>query len=89
MGLLGVYFTIDGQTVLDRIRVLRKVADLTSRHLYQIAIYIEELEAARTDPLTGLRNKKYFYELAPQVFQRAGLGTGPAVRSDSAECWLA
>jgi diguanylate cyclase (GGDEF)-like protein len=73
MGLLGVYFTIDGQTVLDRIRVLRKVADLTSRHLYQIAIYIEELEAARTDPLTGLRNKKYFYELAPQVFQRAGL----------------
>jgi diguanylate cyclase (GGDEF)-like protein len=73
LGMLAVYFNIEGQSVLDRIRVLRKVADLTSRHLYQIAVYIEELEAARTDPLTGLRNKKYFYELAPQVFQRASV----------------
>lgn len=73
LGMLGVYFSIEGQGVLDRVRVLRKVADLTSRHLYQIAVYIEELEAARTDPLTGLRNKKYFYELVPQIFQRASL----------------
>jgi len=73
LGILGVYFNIEGQSVQDRIRVLRKVSEITSRHLYQNAIYVEELEAARTDPLTGLRNKKYFHEIIPQIFERASI----------------
>jgi diguanylate cyclase (GGDEF)-like protein len=73
MSFLAVYFAIEGQSVLDRIRVLRKVVEVTSRHLYQIDVYVEELEAARTDPLTGLRNRKYFYEIVPQIFERASI----------------
>jgi diguanylate cyclase (GGDEF)-like protein len=71
LGILGIYLKIEGQGLLDRIRVLRKVVDLATRHLYQLALYVEELESARTDPLTGLRNKKFFYEMAPQMFERA------------------
>lgn len=73
LGMLGVYFNTEGQTVHERLRVLRNVVELASRSLYQVIIYEEELEAARTDPLTGLRNKKFFYEIMPQAFDRASL----------------
>jgi diguanylate cyclase (GGDEF)-like protein len=73
LGMLGVYFNTEGQTVQERLRVLRNVVELASRSLYQVIIYEEELEAARTDPLTGLRNKKFFYEIMPQAFDRASL----------------
>jgi diguanylate cyclase (GGDEF)-like protein len=73
LGMLGVYFNTEGQTVQERLRVLRNVVELASRSLYQVIIYEEELEAARTDPLTGLRNKKFFYEIMPQAFDRANL----------------
>lgn len=73
LGMLGVYFNTEGQTVHERLRVLRNVVELASRSLYQVIIYEEELEAARTDPLTGLRNKKFFYEIMPQAFDRAAL----------------
>ena len=71
LGMLGIYFNTEGQTVQERLRVLRNVVELASRSLYQVIIYEEELEAARTDPLTGLRNKKFFYEIMPQAFDRA------------------
>lgn len=77
LGLFAVYFNIGGTSVQDRIRVLRRVSEIASRQLYQIAIYIEELEAARTDPLTGLRNKKYFYEVVGQVIERSQVSTLP------------
>jgi diguanylate cyclase (GGDEF)-like protein len=73
LGLLGIYFNTEGQTVQERLRVLRNVVELASRSLYQVMIYEEELEAARTDPLTGLRNKKFFYEIMPQIFERASI----------------
>jgi diguanylate cyclase (GGDEF)-like protein len=73
LGMLGIYFNTEGQTVQERLRVLRNVVELASRSLYQVIIYEEELEAARTDPLTGLRNKKFFYEIMPQVFDRASV----------------
>lgn len=73
LGMLGVYFNTEGQTVHERLRVLRNVVELASRSLYQVIIYEEELEAARTDPLTGLRNKKFFYEIMPQAFDRASI----------------
>lgn len=73
LGIFGIYLTTEGQSTIDRIRVLRKVVELATRHLYQIALYVEELEAARTDPLTGLRNKKFFNEMSPQMFERAAL----------------
>ncbi len=73
LGMLGIYFNTEGQTVQERLRVLRNVVELAARSLYQVIIYEEELEAARTDPLTGLRNKKFFYEIMPQVFDRASV----------------
>lgn len=79
LGMLAIYFNTEGQTVHERLRVLRNVCELASRSLYQVIIYEEELEAARTDPLTGLRNKKFFYEIMPQAFERAliNLETNP------------
>lgn len=77
LGLFAVYFNIQGSSVQDRIRVLRRVSEIASRQIYQIAIYIEELEAARTDPLTGLRNKKYFNEVVGQVIERSRVSNLP------------
>ncbi len=73
LGILAVYFPIQGQSINDRIRLLRKVVELISRQLYQMTLYQEELEASRTDPLTGFRNRKYFYEIIPQVLERASI----------------
>lgn len=73
LGVVAIYFTTEGQTVQDRLRVLRNVVELTSRVLHQNIQYEEEQEAARTDPLTGLRNKKFFYEIMPQVMDRAAV----------------
>src|SRR5262249_18297416 len=73
LGMLAFYFVQEGQTVQERLRVLRNVVDLLGRTLYQVVLYEEETEASRTDPLTGLRNKKFFYEIMPQVFERASL----------------
>src|SRR4029434_3379458 len=57
LGMLAFYFVQEGQTVQERLRVLRNVVDLLGRTLYQVVLYEEETEASRTDPLTGLRNK--------------------------------
>ncbi len=73
LGVVAVYFNTEGQTVQDRLRVLRNVVELASRVLHQNIQYEEEQEAARTDPLTGLRNKKFFYEIMPQVMDRAAV----------------
>src|SRR5262249_6140413 len=73
LGMLAFYFVQEGQTVQERLRVLRNVVDLLGRTLYQVVLYEEETEASRTDPLTGLRNKKFFYEIMPQVFERASV----------------
>jgi diguanylate cyclase (GGDEF)-like protein len=73
LGSLAIYFVQEGQTVQERMRVLRNAADLTSRSLHRVILYEEETEAARTDPLTGLRNKKFFYEIVPQIFQAASI----------------
>lgn len=73
LGMLAFYFVQEGHVVHERLRVLRNVVDLTARTLYQVVLYEEETEASRTDPLTGLRNKKFFYEIMPQVFERAAV----------------
>ncbi len=71
LGMLAFYFVQEGQVVQERLRILRNVVDLASRALYQVVMFEEETEAARTDPMTGLRNKKFFYEIMPHVFERA------------------
>ncbi len=73
LGMLAFYFVQEGQVVQERLRILRNVQDLLARSLYQSVLYEEETEAARTDPMTGLRNKKFFYEIMPQVFERAAV----------------
>ncbi|MBX9568403.1 MAG: diguanylate cyclase [Candidatus Obscuribacterales bacterium] len=73
LGVMAIYFNTEGQTVQDRLRVLRNVVELVSRVLHQNIQYEEEQEAARTDPLTGLRNKKFFYEIMPQIMDRAAV----------------
>lgn len=72
IGLLAIFFEVTKKTAMDRARIIRKVSDLTGRCLYRVQMLTEELESARTDALTGLYNKKFFYELAPKLFDRAG-----------------
>lgn len=73
LGMLAIFFVQEGLVVQERLRILRNVVDLASRALYQIVMYEEETEASRTDPMTGLRNKKFFYEIMPQIFERAAV----------------
>ncbi len=57
----------------EKTRVLKNVCELAARSLHRVATLKEELESARTDPLTGLYNKKFLYELTPQLKDRAGV----------------
>lgn len=72
IGLLAIYFT-DIQSLQNRLKVLRNVAQIAAKSLYKVIIYQEELEAGRTDPLTGLRNRKYFQENMPRILEAAAL----------------
>ena len=63
LGLLSIFFQTHGKVVHERLRVLRNVAELTARCLYQVINYEEELEGARTDPVTGVRNRRYYLEM--------------------------
>jgi diguanylate cyclase (GGDEF)-like protein len=71
LGMLAVYFRTEGKTVQDRMRFLRNAVAVISRSLYEVIIYEEELQAALTDPLTGVRNRKFLQELLPKAFGRA------------------
>jgi diguanylate cyclase (GGDEF)-like protein len=73
LGMLGIYFSSEGQMVQERFRVLRSLADASARCLLKAVSIEEEEEAARSDALTGLRNKKFFGELMPAVFNRAAV----------------
>lgn len=73
LGMLSVYHTSARVSQQERLRILRNVAELAARALHRVILYREELEAARTDPLTGLYNKKFFYEIVPQLFERASV----------------
>lgn len=57
----------------EKTRVLKNVCELAARSLHRVSTLQEELESARTDPLTGLYNKKFLYELMPQLKDRAGV----------------
>jgi diguanylate cyclase (GGDEF)-like protein len=73
LGMLAFYFVQEGQTVQDRLRVVRNVAELAARSMHQAQLLEEEQQSARRDPLTGLHNKKYYYEIMPRVFEQASL----------------
>lgn len=73
LGLLAVFFDIPRKIVNERIRTLKNVSDMASRALFRVTVLQEELESSRTDTATGLYNKQFFYELVPQLFDRAGL----------------
>jgi len=75
IGALAFYATEPTQNLNDRLRILRNVAELCSRILYRLLLYREELQSARTDALTGLYNKKFFFEIAPQLFERASVNS--------------
>jgi len=70
LGLLLIFRSSEERLVAGRERILRNIGELSSRSLYRVAIYQQELEAARTDPLTGLYNKKFYYEIVPQIFEK-------------------
>jgi diguanylate cyclase (GGDEF)-like protein len=72
LGILIIYAKNEKE-IQERMRVLRNVVEMGSRQLYQTVLYEEEVEAARTDPLTGLRNKKFFQEIVPTMFERAAV----------------
>jgi diguanylate cyclase (GGDEF)-like protein len=73
IGALAFFATEPTQGLDERLRILRNVAELCSRVLYRLLLYREELQSARTDALTGLYNKKFFYEIAPQLLLRASV----------------
>jgi diguanylate cyclase (GGDEF)-like protein len=71
IGMMAIYHDAPHTSANERLRILRNVAELCSRELHRVTIYRQELEAARTDALTGLYNKKFFYELVPQLIEKA------------------
>lgn len=71
LGMLAIYFRTEGKTMQDRLRFLRNAVSVISRSFYEVVIYEEELQAALTDPLTGVRNRKFLQELLPKVYARS------------------
>jgi len=71
--MLAVYFSAEGQMMNERLRVLRGLMDAAARTICISIKAEEELEASRTDQLTGLRNRKFFTEIMPQAFHRAAV----------------
>ncbi len=72
LGFIAIYCDGEVSAQAEYQRILRKIAPLCSQALHRIITYQRELEGARTDALTGLHNKKYFLELAPEVLEKCG-----------------
>lgn len=66
---LVIFFRGQPQSLEHIIRVLNRAAAITAKTLFHIAVYEEHIESARTDQLTGYRNKTYLSHLLPQLLE--------------------
>lgn len=66
---LVIFFRGQSQSLEHIIRVLNRAAAVTAKTLFHIAVYEEHIESARTDQLTGYRNKTYLSHLLPQLLE--------------------
>lgn len=66
---LVIFFRGQPQSLEHIIRVLNRAAAVTAKTLFHIAVYEEHIESARTDQLTGYRNKTYLSHLLPQILE--------------------
>ncbi len=73
LGFILVPLSASASSIHEKTRMLKNVCDITSRSLHRVTVLQEELESARTDPLTGLYNKKFLFELVLQLQDRAGV----------------
>jgi diguanylate cyclase (GGDEF)-like protein len=71
LGFLSFFHNLNNLALQSKTKLLRNVASVSSQILYQLVIYQEELEAARTDALTGLKNRKFLAEIFPDILARA------------------
>jgi len=75
LGFLAFFHNLNTLALQSKTKLLRNVASMSSQILYQLVIYQEELEAARTDALTGLKNRKFLGEILPDIIARAKAST--------------
>jgi diguanylate cyclase (GGDEF)-like protein len=67
LGLMVVFFRGPAASMEHIMRVLGRAAHATAKSMHHIVVYEEQVEAARTDELTGLPNKAYLPHLLPQL----------------------
>lgn len=70
---LVIFFRGQQQSLEHITRVLNRAAAVTAKTLFHIAVYEEHIEAARTDQLTGYRNKNYLSHLLPQLLEHGDM----------------
>ncbi|MBX9690700.1 MAG: diguanylate cyclase [Candidatus Obscuribacterales bacterium] len=76
LGLMVVFFRGQDQSLEHIVRVLNRAAHVTAKALYHIITYEEQVEASRTDELTGYPNKAYIPHLLPQLMSVEGVPNG-------------
>lgn len=67
LGHIVIFFRAQQQSLENMIRLLNRSAVTMAKSLFHIAAYQEQVEAARTDELTGFPNKNYLMYLLPQL----------------------
>lgn len=67
LALIVVFFRGQDQALEHITRVLNRAAHVSAKSLHHITVYEEQVEAARTDELTGYPNKAYLPHLLPQL----------------------
>lgn len=76
LGLLVLFFRGQEQGLEHITRVINRAANVTAKALHHIVTYEEQVEAARTDELTGYPNKAYLPHLFQQILASADGPTG-------------
>ncbi|MBX9722099.1 MAG: GGDEF domain-containing protein, partial [Candidatus Obscuribacterales bacterium] len=70
LALMVVFFRGQDQSLEHITRVLNRASNVTAKSLHHIMMYEEQVEAARTDELTGFPNKAYLPHLLPQLMEQ-------------------
>ena len=76
LGLLVVFYRGQEQGLEHITRVINRASNVTGKALHHIVTYEEQVEAARTDELTGFPNKAYMPHLFQQILASTEGPTG-------------
>lgn len=75
LALMVVFFRGQDQALEHIMRVLNRCGNISAKALHHIVTYEEQVEASRTDELTGFPNKAYLPHLLPQLVGQAQSGS--------------